>query len=692
MEPTFDDRRRGSTRSSGLLDASCKAHDVPSLDSRASSLQDGEMASNLSANGMPKPRRSLSIPALHCPRPLCCTPAAGGVGPLEFVPKGSKMRGFMSVRLDSEARPGPRVSATNANGCIGGVGAEEAESIRSTLRSQAVRLMRGLLRPPSLDQIPSQRTPPGAESPIPGKGGAPKASTVGAEALYIFSPSHHYTACYIYGSENGDAQDSYGVEHVPVRAIHGCGGQPAYLMAMSDKDPTVDSLRYKCTFPATEVDTSSASSEARGQGSRGGETRAGRADGCLARFIHAGMVQAIIDMVRDQLQNTARYSKLSAHVDAGNKEAKDEILYLVRDTEIVDFLGRAFAELEHAEDARRMKGGIVRDGKILASSPSLPRLSTQSNNITPCLAAAADPATTISVPKTSFSSSAGTDSRGSAGIDCPDVPIRATVASRRRATEIMWKETEAYGRSFTTERASGTDPGITCTNQSFPLGELSAVDGLARFLARGSRADREVNMTSFPELQPRHCTKEWLKPPVEMDQLAPDLYALGVDAHGGGDSDNYVPKVPEAKAPVCNHSLFGENPFGDDGDGWSPEHKSLRQPSAVTADERLGAWIGSASHRRRSTQVADSRSWQDQSAKDGTNGPLPGFLERLRWNGQGIFHRHGHCPAPPPTMPGSPVREGNGSAPGRSRCDTCSEDNRPHVCEDDLDSASGGVA
>ncbi|XP_044719087.1 uncharacterized protein HRG_07652 [Hirsutella rhossiliensis] len=417
------------------------------------------------------------------------------------------------------------------------------------------------------------------------------------------------------------------------------------------------------------------------------------------------MVQAVVDKVRDQLQNSTRRSVLLAHGGAGRNETGDETLYLVKDKDIVDFLSVAFAELEHAEDVTPMKRISARGCKALSSSPSLPKLNSRCNIITPCLAAAADPATTISVPKTSFSGSGGADIPGCAGTRCPDASTRATVVSRRSATEIVWRENEADSRLFATKRASGTDPGIACKNHSSPLGELSPVNSLVR----DGSADRRVNMTSFPELQPRHCTNEWLKPPVEMDQLTkacpPDFYRMGVDAHGGGGAPNESPnglsQEPVVNALYGDRSLFSENPFNGDGDGWPMEHRETRRPSSMTADKRLGTWIGSASHRRRSTQAADSKSWQDEPANN-NNSLLPSFLDRLRWNGQSIFHRHDDCPAPPtppPTTPGSPSAMayevgtgGDGGAPRRPRCDTCSEDNRPHVCKDDLDSESVGVA
>ncbi|KAF4504620.1 hypothetical protein G6O67_008049 [Ophiocordyceps sinensis] len=727
MEHVSDDRRRSSSRHPGPRDTRRQADDIVNPDSRTSSLKGEEGApSAASAGGALKPRRTLSSTTLHCRRLLCCTPGTGGGRPREFVRNISRSKSCLSVAPDSEARHGPRVSATNAKGSISSGASKasissvstEAESVKSIPSSQAVRLMEGLLNTPSSDQAQSHQALSGAGKPTPASGGEPKPSAVGAETLYILSSSHRDTACYMYRTETGDSQDLYAFDHVPVRAIHGCGGQPAYLMAMSDKDPTVDSLRYKCTFPAPGVEASLARasstakmppdgrSEAGGCGFGGKAEPAGHVSGCMPQFIQQDMVQAVIDKVRNQLPSRTRRLDSLANDDASN-----DILYLVSDKDIVDSVSLAFAELVQADDATPSKRISARGGRALPSLPSLPKPNCQCNMITPGLAAAADPAITISVPKASFSNTGGADGGGRAGIKCPDVSTKAAstkaaVVSRRRATEIVWMENEADDGQYATKRASGTDPGLVCKDHSCPLRKPSLVKGPKRdgslskatTSASSSLADREANMRSFPELQPRQRTNEW--PPAEMDQLSkacpPNFYRMGVDAHGGaGASDSWpdgLAQEPVVNALHCDDSLFGGNPFHGDGGGLSTERQSTRRPSSMTADKRLGTCIGSASHRRRSTQAVDTSSWQGESTNSDSNKCLLlSLLDWLRWNGQNIFHRHDDCPAPP-TTPASPARgiRETGAKGGGRQCATCSEDTRPHVCEDDLDSTSGG--
>lgn len=475
-------------------------------------------------------------------------------------------------------------------------------------------------------------------------------------------------------------------------------------MAMSTEDATADSLRSKRDIPDSNVEISRVTTVSTARRPPKDRCEPGYdLDGkneltryrCVARFIHAGMALAVIDRMRHHLQKTARRPNLLTAEHAGCYESESDLPYLVRDKDIVDSLSLAFAELEHAEDTGPRKRVSAPSCRVLSSRPSLPKLNSQCNIITPCLSAAADPVTTISVPKTSFSTLRRANSQDDVDIGCTDVSARATVISRRSATEIVWRGNEARDGLLAQKRDSGTDPKTVCKDGSPRLAETSAANGLAWDDAAAdggawaSLADRHVDMTSFPELQPRHCTNEWLKPPAEMEQLTkvtpPDFYSMGVDAHGGdGGAPNTSAlgggsQQPEANPLRYDGTLFGECAFSSDGNNWRVDRLPARRPSSLASDKRWGAWIGSASHRRRSTQAADTRGWQDESD---TKSLLSHFLDRLRWSGQRTAQRHDDSPTPPPTSRGSSTQEMRSAG---ARCGTCSEDNRPHVCEDDLD-------
>lgn len=236
--------------------------------------------------------------------------------------------------------------------------------------------------------------------------------------------------------------------------------------------------------------------------------------------------------------------------------------------------------------------------------------------------------------------------------------------------------------------------------------------------------DEDEHITSFPELRSRHCTNEWLNPPPEIKKVVEvtddDLYLQGVDAHCGNPSRMSI-IVVEGDPPKprhCDHNLFGENPFCKESD-CSVEPPEAESPRLSMAEKRLGASIGASSHRRRSSQVAMVQ--QNAVVQDPDN-LLPGLIDKIRRGGRKIFTKHrshkssdqrsGECATPynspdeqhqrsairsrdsivrertpePASIDHAGIYEaltGSRLVVPRRRRDTCSEDNRPHVCEDD---------
>lgn len=248
-------------------------------------------------------------------------------------------------------------------------------------------------------------------------------------------------------------------------------------------------------------------------------------------------------------------------------------------------------------------------------------------------------------------------------------------------------------------------------------------------------------MVSFPELLTRHSTNEWLSPPVNDKQLAApppadDMYHQGVDAHSGTKRASIVEPEEPQKPFHCNYDIFDQDPFADEQQHLSTTQQGLatRRASVDSTtpklESRRGQSIGAASHRRRSSQpVVDPES-------DGHESLIPTLMGRLRKGGHKIFHRHrsqhnsserNDIEAPTPYNsvmdeqsqktsqvrsrdsmviqmdPASPGSESNigiyeGSAgkklsiDHRSRKNTCSEDNRPHVCMVDGGGSAEGSA
>ncbi|KAJ6439698.1 D-xylulose reductase A [Purpureocillium lavendulum] len=198
------------------------------------------------------------------------------------------------------------------------------------------------------------------------------------------------------------------------------------------------------------------------------------------------------------------------------------------------------------------------------------------------------------------------------------------------------------------------------------------------------------------------------------------MYHFGVDAHCGPSSagtsqclQDAAPKpqpydsVQFNEGRFCNSTLYSMERRATDG-----------MASATNGEKRLGTSIGSASHRRRSSHAPTARHAESASLQNYLS-----IFEKIKRGGEKMFHLHDcldnftvdeptispsepmQAQAPPRSRE-SLIRERTPEPPkpdlsgiyeamtgstivtARRRHDTCSEDNRPHVCTNDMDSAS----
>ncbi|PHH87917.1 hypothetical protein CDD83_8232 [Cordyceps sp. RAO-2017] len=430
MEPNHRDECRGSVQPASSFVALSRTDSVPDHDSRtnANILDEGNRTACCNYAPKPEPRGSAAAP--HCSGVCCLLAKADDCD-----------------RKSCEVDDGRRLPVRGE------------PPVRPTLDSQAFRAIDELLQHACSDGKTPQKPLSKA-----GRLSLRSVDTVGAEALYIFSPQHS-SACYLYKPEKHDSEDPYQFEHVPVKAIHGLG-RSAYLLAMATKDMEAASRACRESTEDdvgkdTHVEGSTAGEAFRrtffkSHGSGQEEVPVGDETEVGASHIDASSARVMVSRVRDELRRKTQRRSIFPPDDAGINRIEDENLYLVSDEDIVEAMRLAFmgpGQVSHSGQDRSNSQG----DKVPAISPSLPKLDSQQNAITPCLSAAADPATTISVPKTSFSSlgrAAGRSLREFSKGD--EATTEATVVSRRSAVEVVWGENESSGRRSISRRASET--------------------------------------------------------------------------------------------------------------------------------------------------------------------------------------------------------------------------------------------
>lgn len=347
---------------------------------------------------------------------------------------------------------------------------------------------------------------------------------------------------------------------------------------------------------------------------------------------------------------------------------KTNYLYFVNDADIKDIVKMIMDTLPKSMTFQSIPKQKSQDRVMSQGCPILPAVDRERNSITPGLSTAAEPATTISVPKTFFAHTNWGMRQLSADYPKDDGPTRTTILSRGSVSEILWGENFSSEPARVSRSQSSARLFDSSTNHKRILRQSTFKSGLgqdimileptvARYLSspleqlptnlpfhkRMSRStDEDSNITSFPELRPRQCTNDWLNPPVEIEQLVrvptSDLYHRGVDAHSGmaPTSPTGTWAAPLSIAVPCDHSIFDKDPFYYS--SIDSHERRVTNRSSSTGKRRLGSSIGSSSHRRRSSHIPLSY----DSPWDSQDSLFPRFVDKLRQSSQYDFSQQGH--------------------------------------------------
>ncbi|KAH7235736.1 hypothetical protein BKA59DRAFT_425859 [Fusarium tricinctum] len=561
-------------------------------------------------------------------------------------------------------------------------------------------------------------------------------------AYYIFDPHSSGMAYYMY--RDGDEKEGYKIEKVSfkltspepgVRTYHLEASANDHSEVMGDNQETL--WRFDSShIPAVIIDPERSAS------------REAEADDDEPLYAGEEATQSIARKVSDRLQKI-RHLREHVYVINGKGQYVPEArgLYLIGDKDIRDVVSIVLDETlknDHANGPERPTATTES-----SESPPLPRLDESSQAIFVASPMAIDPATTINLPKTSYANINATDmqvhtkTRGTAS------EATTTVITRRSVAEITWArayptgydlDSRTRGRTVS-DYCSPTHGGSgSCSDdrqQSHPktakgdfvLRQYATSKSTAEILAdimcnksfeQQLRVSHGTVITSFPRLFSRDCTTTgWFNSPVDTEdteKFGPsNLYKHGVDAHSGFDETPSSGSPGETPKPSpYNDAHFYANPFNAGFNTMPIEDSPF---PTLAAERRLSASLDADSRRRRSIQVIGIK----EETLDDRNGPRPSLMRKIKQGSHKFFHKH-HFREPSGTVPsitseeddsqdgdglrsrgsniGQPsqlsprpddlgireaVVENRLHVPGR-REGTCSEDNQPHECVNDLSS------
>ncbi|KAH6605901.1 d-xylulose reductase a [Trichoderma cornu-damae] len=343
-----------------------------------------------------------------------------------------------------------------------------------------------------------------------------------------------------------------------------------------------------------------------------------------------------------------------------------------------------------------------------------------------------DPAITLSIPQTSLTvldtSHKHNETREISWQ--PGTPTTTTLVSPQSVTAITWtKHGGCLGEPFespvTTESPSDENSESTSqTRRTSSCNGHNQYQGLEASQASLGASSVPPTITSFPKLPSRHCTREWIKPLANLEDLhhwssaASDLSLQGIEAYSDNLPYHHTP-FAENPFPMswAGESYRSRNTFGCATHEDSNVRRSTVSQSSAASTKGFGSLIGSAAHRRRSIPAYSPKTptLQDHF--------FPNILGRFfirknkRTPGSPSSRESGalapynspardHMPLSTPRSENESSGErtrtvseedrarirdalvGGSAIVGRRRRNTCSEDNRPHVCENDMDNGA----
>ncbi|KAK1988161.1 hypothetical protein LZ30DRAFT_766223 [Colletotrichum cereale] len=356
------------------------------------------------------------------------------------------------------------------------------------------------------------------------------------------------------------------------------------------------------------------------------------------------------------------------------------------------------------------------------------------SSIKPRPSTTAGPATTISEPETSFFARSASDGQVYSKTRSQQAPA-TTIVSQVGSTDILWRDNMGTGPGLpqctspvldtSTDKEPCRAPRSAVAREApdllgfsiepQPPSRTSEDKENIKELIIEDKEEKDRGMTSFPALSKRHCTNDWLSPPTSFvdSEDVTDMYHLGIDARSGSIASINRGLTKYHVEDAKSHKDPRLRPLQS-----NPETVVGMQPCEM-GDSLLAS---AESGRRRSAHFADPPTPEHPKSK-------PGFMQKLTRKISSVFQhpdsisRPTRAPPPsevegqisgkstealgatrPPAGDGGPDN-GHLSEPEPDtvyqamtllkpskgepqRRNTCSEDNIPHRCEDDL-STSG---
>ncbi|KAL5094837.1 hypothetical protein Trisim1_005568 [Trichoderma cf. simile WF8] len=230
---------------------------------------------------------------------------------------------------------------------------------------------------------------------------------------------------------------------------------------------------------------------------------------------------------------------------------------------------------------------------------------------------ASDPANTLGIPQTSFTVADSTHKVNGAREKWRQGPssTSTTLLSERSATSITWMKHGGHAGesplSPDSARSSSDDNSerTSQTRRTSSCRTHKQDDRLEASQASIGSSSVASTITSFPKLLSRHCTREWIKPLVSLEDKSTNPSHQGVDDGTNRISRERDTSFIDTTDPMCwpGDSFQSVNSSGYFTNEAPKSRRTTISQSSPTNMKSFGSQIGSSAHRRRSTLTYDSK-------------------------------------------------------------------------------------
>ncbi|KAL7820637.1 hypothetical protein V8C26DRAFT_362885 [Trichoderma gracile] len=552
------------------------------------------------------------------------------------------------------------------------------------------------------------------------------------KSYYLINPKVPGSAWYITKAKRNSSKYEYEVERVPTHLVHIQPNRIGYLVETAVRDDVTGAVadRSISWTPKLQNDSSTVSSSStervdNATGPIPGK-RVNRFERDDAEVEVSAQPQDESDIILEHkdipliTKSIIRQLRIAGFRQHRPSMDRDESSWSDDDEELENTIKASLMEFRSPVHRSR-----TFETQLEAASPhsKLPVQSAWENanrhrHMKPRPSVVADPAITLSPPQTTLTAAESSHrhkgKRDTSSTTRQDSPHSVTaIIGAKHSGHLAEPSSTPAVAAPPDESSAGTRPTSSCHDH------IQDQEPETSQASLGS-STLAPTITSFPKLLSRHCTREWIKPIVNLEDTSTTSSHQAIDTQADDRARHHQAHFDEDPVSM---SWDGETLRSSDASGYFANETLSARRSTVSQSstknlKHFGSHLGSSAHRRRSVPADESKAppshdhfFPNLLGKffAGRNREAPGSPDSEETPDSGALEpfnspAHEHLPVTTPRSGcGSPPKRtstvsledrarihealvgGSGAAVERRRRDTCSEDNRPHMCADDMD-------